>query len=121
MSNNARPVLLVEDDPASAKAMAGILRNYGMNITCAGSVRAALDALGKQSFDYLLLDLMLPDGDGSVVLRAVRDQKLDIWVCVVTAANDPMLLQKVTELKPQKILRKPIDIGQLLGGMDLAQ
>jgi DNA-binding response OmpR family regulator len=114
-------VLLVEDDPASAKAMDGILRAYAMDVVIASTVQEALEALRKHSFQFLVLDLMLPDGDGTIVLREVRERKLDTWVCVVTAATDPVLLESVQRMQPQRVLRKPIDMGQLLGGLNLAQ
>ena len=101
--------------------MGGILRAYGMDVVTSSSVQAALDALRKDAFQFLILDLMLPDGDGSIVLHDVRERNLDTWVCVVTAANDPVLLEQVNRLQPQRVLRKPIDLSQLLGGLNLSQ
>ena len=114
-------VLLVEDDPSSAKAMQGILRSYGMDVLICATVQSALQALRTQVFQFLVLDLMLPDGDGSIVLNEVRQRKLGTWVCVVTAANDPVLLERVNRLQPQRVLRKPIDIGELLSGLNIPQ
>ena len=116
----SRRVLLVEDDPASASAMVGILKRYGLSVLATGSVQGALAAL-HQEYDYVILDLMLPDGDGAEVLRQLRDAKSTAWVCVITAASDPAKLASVRKLNPGCVLRKPIDVGQLLGGMKLTQ
>jgi DNA-binding response OmpR family regulator len=120
-SKSTRQVLLVEDDLISAKAMAGILRTQGLEIVTVRKVKDALDALRARSFQYLVLDLMLPDGEGTAVLREVRDRNLDLHVCIVTAANDTALLDRVNALRPECLLRKPIDMAELLGGLNLTQ
>ena len=101
--------------------MAGILRTQPLEVTVVGSVQAALDALRDHTYQFLVLDLMLPDGDGTTVLQHVRERKLDTWVCVVTAATDPLLLDSVKQMHPQHLLRKPIDMAELLGGLNLTQ
>jgi DNA-binding response OmpR family regulator len=115
-------VLLVEDDPASASAMSGILKRYGLSVLTTGTVHGALAALSDGGrYDYVILDLMLPDGDGAEVLRQLRQTQSNAWICVITAASDPTMLAAVQKLKPACVLRKPIDVGQLLGGMKLTQ
>ena len=101
--------------------MDAILTKHGMSVSTVPGVQSALDALRKNAYQCLVLDLMLPDGDGGEVLRDIRDRKLDMWVCVVTAASDPLMLDTVARLRPQRILKKPIDMGQLLGGLNLTQ
>jgi len=106
--------------------MCGILKRYGLEVLAVGTVATALAALRDGAalhrvFDYVILDLMLPDGDGTDVLHHLRDGNASAWVCVITAASDPTLLARVRSLNPGCILRKPIDVGQLLGGMKLTQ
>jgi DNA-binding response OmpR family regulator len=105
----------------SAKAMSGILRTQGLEIVTVHKVKEALDALRTRSFQFLVLDLMLPDGEGTAVLRDVRDRAIDLHVCIVTAANDAALMERVLALRPECVLRKPIDMAQLLGGLNLTQ
>jgi DNA-binding response OmpR family regulator len=56
---------------------------------------------------------MLPDGSGAEVLREIRDRMLSVPVAVVSGAGEHML-EEVAELYPEVILRKPIDIADLL-------
>jgi DNA-binding response OmpR family regulator len=99
--------------------MAGILRSCGVEVLVASSVASALVSLRRAPIDSVVLDLMLPDGDGSEVLRQIRQQKLQTRVCVVTAASDTHLLDRVKQLNPDSLLHKPIDMDQLLDGLDL--
>ena len=64
---------------------------------------------------------MLPDGDGAQILRHVRERNLGIPVCVTTGVNDRARLVEVKRLAPRCLLLKPIDLTQLLRGLDAAQ
>ena len=119
--HDTRRALLVEDDVVSAKAMAGILRAQGLEIVIAHDVQHALQALRTLSFQFLVLDLMLPDGEGTAVLREVRERRLELHTCIVTAANDAALLERLNGLKPECVLRKPIDMDAFLGGLNLSR
>lgn len=71
---------------------------------------AALDARPH----WVILDLMLPDGDGGLVLRRVRDYGLPIRVVVTTGSHDPDRLRLVRALQPDALLGKPIRLPELL-------
>jgi two-component system KDP operon response regulator KdpE len=67
-------ILLVDDESSIQRAMAPLLRSRGYDVTIAGTGREALDAFTRERPDLLILDLGLPDIDGSEVCRVVRDQ-----------------------------------------------
>src|SRR5687768_1525744 len=100
--------LLVEDDPDTCEALTRILRKRGYDIDCAGSVREALVKL-KAEPACLVLDLMLPDGNGIDVLRHVRQLGMPIRVAVATGAGDTNLMSDAILLKPDAFFTKPID------------
>ena len=62
-------ILLVEDHADSALALASLLRAGGSSVAVADSCAAAKSLYGEKSFDVLLCDLGLPDGDGCDLLR----------------------------------------------------
>jgi DNA-binding NarL/FixJ family response regulator len=64
--------------------------------------------------DWLILDLMLPDGDGERVLQTLRSSGSPTRVIVTTGVFDAQRLQEVSRLLPEAVLRKPIDVRQLL-------
>lgn len=70
--NGAMRVLVVEDDKGIATGLRNHLRQEGCAVDLAGDVASAWTALCAERFDLVLLDLGLPDGDGSEVLRRLR-------------------------------------------------
>lgn len=63
-------VLLVEDHPDSARALAALLQLKGMNVRHAATVAEARRELGQMEFDLLISDLGLPDGTGYDLMRS---------------------------------------------------
>jgi DNA-binding response OmpR family regulator len=104
---------LVEDDPVSASALQAILRRRGFEVQAATTLARAMDLLKSQP-EFVLLDLMLPDGDGAAVLRQVRQTSPETRVLVTTAVSDPERLRALRVLGPDVILQKPIDLNALL-------
>jgi response regulator of citrate/malate metabolism len=66
----------------------------------------------------LILDLMLPDGDGIQVLQHIRNRRLPTQVIVTTGASDAARLERVNSLSPMCILTKPIDLDRLQECLD---
>jgi two-component system KDP operon response regulator KdpE len=65
-------VLLVEDDEPTRSAVGANLRGHGFRVAEAGSVADAMRSWDADRPDLILLDLGLPDGDGSTLIRRVR-------------------------------------------------
>ena len=65
-------VLIVEDDPTTSATMAGLVRRQQWEHECCDSLAAAWQALGERAFDIVLLDLSLPDGEGTDLLQKLR-------------------------------------------------
>ena len=105
--------LLVEDDPDTCEALTRILRRRGYEVDCAKSVNEAFDKLNNRP-ECMVLDLMLPDGNGIDLLRQVRERKLPIRVAVETGAGDTDLLSDAILLKPDAFFTKPVDATELV-------
>jgi len=67
-------ILIAEDDPAIAEVLTYTLRSGGYAVDCVHNGADADAALLTCDFDLLILDLGLPDMDGSSVCRQVRDR-----------------------------------------------
>jgi DNA-binding response OmpR family regulator len=84
-------LLLVEDEAELAEAIQLGLVRAGYAVDYAGTVAAAYERLTVNAYDLLLLDLMLPDGDGFGICRAVRSGEMpviggtDLRVLMMTA------------------------------------
>ncbi|MDJ0388480.1 response regulator [Roseomonas sp. E05] len=115
-SSQARRVLIVEDDADVARLLQMMLSQHGWEGQVAHDAAAAFAELGRQHFDALTLDLMLPDEDGLSLLRRLR-QRPDgrgLPVVVVSAIAD----QRRRALNGDAMgvvdwLDKPIDQGRL--------
>jgi DNA-binding response OmpR family regulator len=109
-------VLVVEDDPATSRAMRLLLQHHGYDVQVCATIAESMNYLGSDP-DYVLLDLMLPDGDGTRVLEHIRRNHLGAEVVVVTGVSEPAWHKRVERLHPKKVLRKPVDVSQILSGL----
>lgn len=66
-------VLLAEDTPANQKVVTYVLRERGHHIEVVQDGREALEAVGRQDFDAVLMDVQMPVMDGLQATRAIRD------------------------------------------------
>ncbi len=67
-------VLLVDDEVSIQRAMAALLRARGYAVSIAGTAREALETFERERPDLIILDLALPDMDGTEVCRRVRER-----------------------------------------------
>ena len=65
-------VLVVDDEPQIRRFLDISLRAQGYQVECADSGRAGLDAMATRGADIVILDMGLPDIDGGVLLRELR-------------------------------------------------
>lgn len=108
---NSCHVLVVEDDASSRRALTLLLKLHGFHATYAATRAEALACLHDGPL-CVLLDLMLPDGNGVDVLRHIRRQQLPIRVAVTSGAgNWESLLDGV---RPDAFFAKPLDFERLV-------
>ena len=77
-------LLLVDDDRQILDSMGGWLREQGYEVDTAVSVSTAKSAISKRSYELVLCDVRLGDGDGFEVLAACRTQQPDAAVILIT-------------------------------------
>src|SRR2546428_349513 len=105
-------VVVVEDDGATRDALRSLFRRMGFRVEAAPTIFDGFSLLDPPP-DYLVLDLMMPDGDGADLLRFVRRAGMPTHVTVTTGVGDPQRLDAVTGLKPDALLTKPIAIDEV--------
>lgn len=67
-------VLIVDDDPFIVKLLEKVMRSNDLETVSAGSGQEALDILAAQSFDVILMDVMLGDMEGFDVIKHLRNK-----------------------------------------------
>jgi DNA-binding NtrC family response regulator len=105
--------MVVEDDASSRNAMMMLLKHFGFSGASADSVSGAMSLLAWEP-TVMILDLMLPDGNGSEVLEHVRRTNLPIRVAVATGTADWRAMVDESRLKPDAVFIKPLDFNQLV-------
>ena len=69
-------VLVVDDETSVLKAISTVLKHEQITVTCAQSSKDAFEYLDTQSFEIILLDIMMPEQDGFSVLKELRDHQI---------------------------------------------
>jgi CheY-like chemotaxis protein len=110
--------LIVEDDTQSRESMVKIFKMLGIETISAASVSEGLLAL-DQLPQALVLDLMLPDGNGIQILKHIREKQLPIRVAILTGADKPMIAD-AQRWNPDVLFTKPVDLPKLLSWLKAA-
>lgn len=105
-------ILLVDDEARLRQAIARSLTARGHRVDEAASCGEALEAVSRQRYDLLLLDVNLPDATGWDVLRDLRASGTSIPAVVLSAV--PPSASRVREFQPLGVLHKPFPIDALL-------
>jgi CheY-like chemotaxis protein len=102
------PVLVVEDDPAARDVLRRTLQNDGWIVWEAANGRLALESVGKNTPDLILLDLMMPEMDGFDFVAELRkmDAGRNIPVVVVTAKDLTLEDRQRLEGQVRRIFQK---------------
>ena len=106
-SGAARRILVVDDDLDLRRTLQHILSLHGESATLAASVREALVLLKEAAFDLAFLDIILPDGTGVDVFRALRTANPRALVVLMTGFPDHPAVAEALALGPVMLMRKP--------------
>jgi DNA-binding response OmpR family regulator len=109
-----RRILIVEDEPQLARLLRMHLEEQQGNVSISTTVRDAMDSIRARSFDLVILDLMLPDGDGLDICRALRQGHDYTPILVLTARGEEIDRVIGLELGADDYLTKPFGIRELL-------
>ena len=106
-------ILIVEDDHILAEGLKVGLGLAGVTVDLVGSCAQAREALATTAFDAVVLDLMLPDGSGLDVLKAMRQQEDRTPILLLTALDEISNRIKGLDLGADDYLGKPFDLDEL--------
>lgn len=109
-------ILLVEDDERLARMTSNYLEQFGFTIRHAATVKDALLMISSTALSAIILDLMLPDGDGLDICRQLRARQAtqNIPIMMLTARGDPTDRIIGLEIGADDYLPKPFEPRELL-------
>jgi len=101
-------ILIVDDQPDIARALAMLLEDSGYSAEVAESGREALEKLRQTTPQAVILDMMMPDIDGSAVLRAMRSdpEMRKVPVVVFSADANQQRIEQTIRLGAQDYIIK---------------
>src|SRR6267154_1099455 len=120
MSDQARHVLLVEDEAPLRQAIAEQLSDRGYHVEQAESGEIAVALLADFAFDIILTDLRLPGIDGSAVVEAAVERYPDIVAIVITGYGTVKDAVEAIKRGARDFVSKPFQIDELLHVLDSA-
>ena len=115
-------ILVVEDDTDIQQLVSYNLIKAGFNVTCADTGEEALQLLGRESFDAMVLDLMLPGKDGTEVCRVVRSQEAikGLPIIMLTAKSEEDDIVSGLECGADDYVTKPFSPRVLIARLEAA-
>jgi two-component system, cell cycle sensor histidine kinase and response regulator CckA len=113
----AGTVLLVEDEDAVRLFGSRALRNKGYKVVEAKSGEAALDVLANygDTIDLLITDIVMPQMDGTQLIKHVREKRSDLKVICISGYAEEAFRKRLDNLEGIHFLPKPFSLDQLAG------
>ena len=106
-------LLVVDDEPFLREAVAASLRFLGYQVTTADTAAGALRLARDRAFDLVVLDVMLPDGDGFEVVRRLRRDGFGVPVIFLTARDTEADKVAGLSLGGDDYMTKPFGLEEL--------
>ncbi|MDH4101237.1 MAG: sigma-54 dependent transcriptional regulator [Nitrospirota bacterium] len=110
----AGSILLVEDEKAQREIVSTILSGEGYEVIALPNLKEGVRALREGTYDTVLTDLKLPDGDGIELLRVVVKERPALSVVIMTAHGTVNTAVEAMKLGAFDYLTKPLERDDLL-------
>ena len=110
----AAKILIVDDEARMRDSLDVLLSNEGYNIQTGCNGREAVEYLNKDSYDMVLLDMMMPEMDGRQVMDYIKAQHLEVMVIVMTGHASIDSAVECVKRGAHDYLKKPFDFEELL-------
>ena len=108
-----KKILLVEDDPDIIELLNLNLKEPAYCLISCTTANEALLNIKKTSFDFILLDIGLPDKDGVEVCRAIRSEQLKTPIMMLSARSEEIDKVLALEMGADDYMTKPFSVREL--------
>ena len=107
-------VLLVEDDVFLRDGLFDVLSGEGFSVTVAENFRKAKSFSDSEKFDIVILDVLLPDGNGLDLCTHIRSVGNDVPILFLTACDDEIQIVRGLDAGADDYVTKPFKLRELL-------
>lgn len=112
MRNNR--ILVVDDEASITQALKLILEEQGAKVTTASSLNEAINLLARRTFNLVLTDLILPDGNGTALIERIKKDTPETEVILMTAQGSLDIAIEAIKKGAYYYLEKPFAPGQVV-------
>ena len=116
--SNSVSVLLAEDDENLGTLLNTFLKNKGYQVDLARNGKNALEKFNERNYDFLILDVMMPEIDGFTVAREIREIDKNIPILFLTAKSMKEDKLKGFEIGADDYLTKPFSMEELVARIE---
>lgn len=114
MTDRPPRVLVIEDDVVTASDIRRTLEADGFEVTLLDNGADGIERVLNEAFDVVTLDRMLPDADGTTIVRSLRDAGCQIPVLMISALSDVDERMRGLRAGGDDYLTKPYHRGELV-------
>jgi len=107
-------ILLVDDEQEFTQVLAERMKSRGLTVVTAENGPAALKRASEETFDAIILDVMMPEMDGIETLKRLREINPDLQIIMLTGHATLKAGVEAVKLGAMDFLEKPADIQRLM-------
>ncbi len=109
-----KKILILDDESEYLTSLGNFLQEFKFAVCITMTTAQALDAIKKDKPDLVLFDYKLPDMDGDCFLKKAKELSPSTPYILITAWNDPAVLERFKKMGVIDIILKPINLEELL-------
>ena len=106
-------ILIVDDEKQFRESTKRLLLRKGYHAEAAGSGTEALEKIGKESFDLMLVDIRMPEMNGLEMLQRAKKMAPEIMALIITGYGTDKLEKEAMQSGVDGFVNKPITIDKL--------
>ena len=111
-------VLVIEDDPSVRTLVKAVLEKNEYEVDIADTAASGEEQAAENSYDIIILDLGLPDGDGFDLCKSMRDDDITTPVLILSAEQETDVKIKCLRVGADDYITKPFDTEELLARIE---
>lgn len=120
MTQSNRVVLVVEDDPTIRSVISDVLEERGLRVIGASNGAEALERIGENRPDVMVLDLLMPVMHGWELMESYGERTGGSAIPIVVVSVNPALPRSFNRFGVRSVIGKPFDVGDLLDKVEHA-
>lgn len=110
----SKKILILDDEGEYLVSLGNFLQEFKFAVCITMTTAQALEAIKKDKPDLVLFDYKLPDMDGDYFLKKAKELSPATLYILITAWNDPVVLERFKKMGVLDAILKPIDLEALL-------